>query len=288
MTTRTRFSIVVVGAFACAPAARGGAAAQDLISAQEVADAELAFAHDALSLGMRDSFLAHIADDGVLFRPRAVAGRAALQKDEKRPGLLAWEPVFADIARSGDLGVTTGPWTFRPSATDSITGYGQFATVWRKHSDGRWHFIVDMGTSNPPPNDKPVLEVRRNPVQAVTRIDSVAARGALSTADEHFSSVMAVGVAPGGLLHPDIRVLREGAHPTLGAAAEDRLTQPGASFSAKQLGMGVSAAGDLGYTYGEYQSGRGAEVEQGNYLRLWRRVNGAWLLLLDMHMQVGG
>src|SRR3712207_8977944 len=49
------------------------------------------------------------------------------------PGLLTWQPAYADMSRAGDLGYTFGPWEFRPkSLEEKPTGHGHFVTVWRR------------------------------------------------------------------------------------------------------------------------------------------------------------
>jgi ketosteroid isomerase-like protein len=58
---------------------------------------------------------------------------------------LTWEPKFAKIAASGDLGYTYGIYQIRDKATDSITGVGKYATIWLKQKDGKWKAILDTG-----------------------------------------------------------------------------------------------------------------------------------------------
>jgi len=68
---------------------------------------------------------------------------------DKKP-LLAWQPSFAGMAESGDMGFTTGPWEFKGDVKDEKpSGYGHFMTVWKKQADGSWKFVVDLGISHP-------------------------------------------------------------------------------------------------------------------------------------------
>src|SRR5918911_387999 len=79
---------------------------------QSLVEAERAFARTALDKGIREAFIANIADDGVLFRPRAVAGKKWMEEHTSQPGVLTWQPVFAFVSRAGDMGYTTGPWEY--------------------------------------------------------------------------------------------------------------------------------------------------------------------------------
>ena len=100
-------------------------------------DTERAFAKTSEEKGTRESFLMFIADDGILFRPTAVLGKKWLQEhpvpqSDKRP-LLAWQPVFADMAAAGDMGYTFGPWEFKQDIKDQKpAAFGHFATIWKK------------------------------------------------------------------------------------------------------------------------------------------------------------
>ena len=101
---------------------------------------------------MRDAFLTFMADDGIVFQPRATNAKQLWTARPESKATLIWEPSFASISSAGDLGYTTGPWEFRPPGDstgaspppDQIT-YGHFISVWRKQSDGVWKVAVDIG-----------------------------------------------------------------------------------------------------------------------------------------------
>ena len=59
---------------------------------------------------------------------------------------LTWNPEFAFIGASGELGVTTGPWEYRQtSLNDTPVAHGHFTTVWKKKENGIWKAMFDMG-----------------------------------------------------------------------------------------------------------------------------------------------
>src|SRR5689334_23207042 len=109
---------------------------------------EHAFAKAAATKGTRDAFLEFLADDGIIFQPGPVNGKQFWGQRQPRKGLLSWEPVFADVSRSGDLGYTTGPWEFRPNGPDDQpVAFGQYFTIWKKQRDGSWKAVFDRGVS---------------------------------------------------------------------------------------------------------------------------------------------
>src|SRR5215203_1109459 len=120
---------------------------------QHMVKTEQAFSKMAEEKDTREAFMAFIADDGLLFRPGAVNGKRWMLEhpvppSDKKP-LLAWQPSYAGIAASGDLGFTTGPWEAKSDIKDEKpAGYGHFMTVWKKQPDGSWKFVVDLGISH--------------------------------------------------------------------------------------------------------------------------------------------
>ena len=99
---------VILVSLAVAVVAQGQSALQEMVKTEQ------AFSQMAEEKNTRDAFMAFIADDGLLFRPGAVNGKKwmiehPVPPSDKKP-LLAWQPAFAGMAASGDMGFTTGPW----------------------------------------------------------------------------------------------------------------------------------------------------------------------------------
>ena len=106
-----------------------------------VVAAERAFAADGLALGIKQSFLKHSTTDAILFAPDpAKAHDLYADRPEQPHPPLVWWPLWAGIARSGDLGFTTGPSTFGGKAN------GWYFTIWARQQDGGWKWVYDGGS----------------------------------------------------------------------------------------------------------------------------------------------
>ena len=120
-------------------------------SIEGLIDAEKSFAAYSVAHGTKDAFLKFADSTGIVFdQGKPVNAMAIWNKKEKRPGVLNWYPQFAGIAMSGNLGYTSGPWTF--SLNDSIVARGQYSTIWHINKDGEWKFLLDLGVNNTPEN----------------------------------------------------------------------------------------------------------------------------------------
>lgn len=262
-------------------------------------DAERAFASSAAQLGTRDAFIAHLADDAVLFRPRAVNAQEILGGQPATPGLLSWEPVFADISEAGDLGFTTGPWDYRSDSADEPLAHGQYFSFWKRQQDGNWKVVIDHGTENPAPSEErgglQRAERRTYRNRWVVRYwerDDVVAK--LLEIDRAFSSASeATGLlaALTSYASGNVRTLRNGMQPVSGAEslralASDRV----GTLTWRPLGGEVSMSGDLAYTYGEYEyiePGSEAPDEVGVYVRAWRRISDeSWRVTVDLQTPI--
>jgi len=101
--------------------------------------------------GMNASFLAMFDSAGVILRANQMpiegyeAIRTSLLSESDSTFTLTWEPKFAKIAASGELGYTYGIYQMTDKSTDSIIGVGKYATIWLKQSDGKWKAILDTG-----------------------------------------------------------------------------------------------------------------------------------------------
>ena len=65
---------------------------------------------------------------------------------------ISWTPEKAVIARSGDLGYTSGTGAFTmPGPKGAITNISvKYLTVWRKEADGRWKCSEDYSSPTAP------------------------------------------------------------------------------------------------------------------------------------------
>ena len=248
-------------------------------------EAERAFSRLSVERGIKDSFLANLSDDGIIFRPNAVSGKEWMQNNPASPAQLTWEPDFADVAAAGDFGYTTGPWEIRRSAQDPPAGFGHYVTLWRKQNDGRWKVELDVGIGHDAgPKPSGVASPRLSgPVQTASpAADLQRARDALIAAERSFPTTSDRYT---GMLAPDARVYRDGKMPIVGEQSfRTVLNSEKESFSWKFQSSGISKSADLGYTYGTAEtSSAGAKAETKNYLRIWKRQpNGQWRVVLDL------
>lgn len=261
---------------------------------QEMVKTEQTFSKMAEEKNTRDAFMEFIADDGLLFRPGAVNGKKWMQEhpvppSDKKP-LLAWQPSFAGIAASGDMGFTTGPWEFKGDIKDAQpSGYGHFVTVWKKQADGSWKFAVDLGISHPqsggPQTPWEPTETATN-TSAKTVVTKIATKGLLVR-----DRVMSLTGSKDGLANvfksfasPEVRLYRNASLPFVGLdASVSALSKMKGQFISQPIGGDVSRAGDLGYTHGTYEITEGKKVvERGSYVRIWKMQDNAWRLVLDV------
>ncbi|HEY2954171.1 MAG TPA: nuclear transport factor 2 family protein [Candidatus Eisenbacteria bacterium] len=131
-----------------AGATRAGA---DESALDSLVAAERAFSAYSVAHGMKEAFLAYLADDAVVFRPAPANGKHVWRARPSPSGTLEWAPDFAEIAGAGDLGVTSGPWEYRPAPERNLpASYGHFSTVWKRTKDG-WRVAADMGNDHEKP-----------------------------------------------------------------------------------------------------------------------------------------
>ena len=258
-------------------------------AAAEVVAAERAFEAAVARDGVRDAFLAFADDSAIAFRPEPVNAKEWWRAAPAGRGVnLKWYPVFAIASASGDLGFSTGPYEVLDSA-GTVRGAGNYSTVWRRAPAG-WRFMIDQGAPNPVPATRPAPWSGPSPRRATVTPGDADASASLLAADRAFSARVAqagLASALAAVAAPEIRILRTNRFPAVGAAqaaawatadsARRHTFTPARAFA--------SRAGDLGWTYGEYQSvhpGAGRR-ESGHYLRVWTREgSGPWRLLFDV------
>ena len=262
-------------------------------------EAERAFSRESEAKGMKDAFLAFAADDGVLFRRTVVNAKELWRNTNPAPtSLLTWRPSFADISRAGDMGYDFGPWEFRTNPSDKdAAAHGHFITVWRKQRDGSWKFEVDIGVGHPAPpaGAGAVVEYPTGDAKAKratkSSVDLDASRASLLEAERQLSKDAAAKGAHEALLaHADeqVRLFMPDAFPLVGkGAGRAALKSRRAHVTWRADKAGASSSGDLGYTYGTYETRETASDAkpsgQGHYVRIWKRADGGrWRVVLGV------
>jgi ketosteroid isomerase-like protein len=246
-------------------------------------EAERLFAHTSLEIGARAAFMKFFADDAVVFRPTPVKYKEAM-KNVPLPlkpleTTLEWEPVYADVAASGDMGYTTGPavWTDH-SPAKRPTYYGYYFSVWKRQSAGEWKVVFDVGTEQPGPHtgSRTLLASSASErKRALTTLPPGEHVASLMKAEREFlGAVQKVGAIKAITRYAgkEARVYREREVPVVGP---DSLR---AFFSRmpylanwNPLVGDVARSGELGYVYGAYETKTSARVDSGYYVRVWKR-----------------
>lgn len=120
-------------------------------------EAEMTFARMASEKGTRDSFLAFLAEDSVVFEPGPRNGRKVWTGHRPSPDVLTWRPAFVTVSQAGDLGYSTGPWEWKKEPSNpKPTAYGQFFSIWQKQKEGAWKVALDLGVDTPAPSQHPI------------------------------------------------------------------------------------------------------------------------------------
>jgi ketosteroid isomerase-like protein len=272
----------------CTCAALAGDAA--IPAAQrELIDAELAFVRLAAERGFRDSFFTYFAEDGIAFNPHPFNVKQSLANQPPSGGPMGavWAPVYGDISRAGDLGWQTGPLVFegRDGAPDQ---HGMFFSVWRRHVDGDWRVVLDVGSDTPTavvPMDTPFQTSFRAALAAPSAVDIARETAGLLAMEREFLAAAAsrgAGQAYADRLDDGARVHRPGVMPVVGKVElRDWASVQTATLRGEPLHADVSRSGDLGYAYGSYELA-GPEPRAGYYARVWKKdPGGDWRIVMD-------
>jgi ketosteroid isomerase-like protein len=309
---RAAVPLVLVCLAALPPAVRL-AADEPSAAMTSLADSERSFARTSVEKGIRDSFLAFFADDGIVFSPHPTVYKQDAAKQPVPPTpppiTLDWAPAWGDVSAAGDLGYTTGPYVLTdrsPQKRPPQRGY--FFSVWKQQPDGNWKVVVDAGL----PYEK-AAEVRSSPFQQAPRpagapagtgkaagkgagnADPEAARAAIAELERSFareSAEKGAETAYAARLDPAVRLARAGAGQLAGAEAVRGYLgkQEGKLTWEAPIKVDVARSADLAYTYGKYQRtppAAGAKPESGYYVHVWRRAPGGdWRLAYDTEQPI--
>lgn len=265
-------------------------------------NAERGFARDAYIHGIRASFLRHFASDAIVFQPGPVSyaefvkGHPAAA--DPLATLLEWGPQAGAVARSGDLGFTTGPTRISARADPAkALGYGYFFSVWSRAS-GEWKVIVDAGVSqaSPPPQEgapnmrAPIFPKAEAPLTDAQRAVERERLLALERMPRAVGDVPAGALAYCDLVTPSTRFLRKDQPALVGKALTGYVrAEPAGRIEWTPVDGVIAASNDLAYTYGTSRRSAGVTAPvDGYYVHIWQRnLEGAWKLIADVSLPAG-
>ena len=122
------------------------------IEKEKIKQTDIEFSLVSKEKGMKEAFLSFIDENGALLRPymMPVTGYDNVRKfleEGNTDFTLTWEPLFADVGTSLDLGYTYGIYelTYKDEAGAMQTRKGTYVSIWKKQSDGKLKFVLDTG-----------------------------------------------------------------------------------------------------------------------------------------------
>lgn len=243
--------------------------------------AERGFAAAAQRDGINRAFVEAAGEHGVVFRPDPVRAADIYATAPPADYTLEWAPAQAEIAPSGDLGYTFGPYVYTGKAG---VGHGHYFSVWERDGRGRFHFRSDIGISHaavPLSTEVQRRGSREDDARKLGRAEREARMDALRELDAGLvarlrrESPAAVYAEVGA---DDLVLLRDGVLP-LQAPFDDavlRATDLGDAVQSNGAER-ISADGTLATTYAAPAEGRGAR-----WVRVWRHAPGGWELAVDL------
>ena len=248
-------------------------------AAHEIVKAEQDFDAYTAVHGIIHGFQYWSAEDGVSIGPKGLRRihnilSEVIAKDPSEsdaPSKLRWWPLRAAASSSGDLGWDLGGWR-----TGDDPDGGWYVTIWAKQGDGSWRWVADTSAGKAPLNQVP--DKSAVVTDPVTTAKSRTAASDIEAADTALDAALAAPspAAYARALSPDAIMGGPDGVPatTVDARTSAIASRPAAAWTRDFLK--VSAAGDLGYTYGHVG-------DQGTYLRVWRNDGtSGWHIVADI------
>lgn len=254
------------------------------VSAQKGIDglinAEKNFGAYSVANSTKEAFLKFLDSTGIVFdNGKPVNGIETWNKREKRPGVLNWHPLYAEVSESGDFGYTTGPWTFQNSLNDTVVARGQYTTLWHINKNGEWKFLVDLGVSNTPVNSK--TDIKKIDVAKQFYAGAIPHVAPVVNAENYFLRSVAKNKSKAykKYLSSEGILNRNGYLPAVNLPDQQKLIEmTPSSVQYKMEGWGISENMDIGFVYGTTIINGKTE----NYLRVWRWEKNGWKIALEV------
>jgi hypothetical protein len=248
-------------------------------SAKSIVSAERAFAAMSMKEGISRSFTANFDTACIVFvKGKPVNGYQLYSNNADKGGVLHWEPEYVGISSSNNIGFSTGPYTYKQSANDTVCGRGQFTTIWKLNSGEDWKAVLDMGASYGNNNER--ITAVKEFTSGFISTKVATSETALSIENEFINEYNKIGsLAYNTRITKDSWLNRKGHHPYYGLSnLRDAIATIPSHLQFTPIAGEISQSGDFAYVYGSVPIDGNVE----NYLRVWIRKGKEWKLILQV------
>jgi ketosteroid isomerase-like protein len=268
-------------------AAQSGSTAQaqtDAQALQRMVSTERAFAAATAEVGVRDGFLAFLADDGVQIQRGAtvtlVPAREQLAARPLSPlplsNRLIWEPFTGHVSSDGLLGWLTGGYVLMSPDSRTVISQGAYFSVWKRQPDGTWRVWLDEGIS------LPAIWEKAAPFRVAPDPDAGTSGEPGEAIEAAESSVAAGGDAWRSRLAADARLHIDGLMPIAGSRAIASSPRGSAAVTYRLVRAEVAGSGDLAIAIGSFDDQNAPGTSNGSWVRVWKRdVPGRWRIVFQ-------
>lgn len=255
-------------------------------SLKSLVDAEWSFINLAKETNLRDAFWAQFTDETIVFGEGPVNARKAYENQKPNATGLKWEPVYSDIAVSGDFGYNTGPWELRPVKTDeNAVAFGQFVSMWKKDESGTWKLLLDIGIDHSKPQGVPPWKT--------SQIVPIGAKGVSSDSKKYIEQLEQDFIAAQQKnkvsaykenLSTEARLYRPRKEPITEASIVASAIEQESVIQYHFVDGGIASSNDLAYVYGTATVQLpSSQTKAANYLRIWKHEKDrGWKIVLDL------
>jgi len=254
---------------------------------QKIYDTERAFEKMVAEKGINAGFIEYLTADGVMFTPQQVNGRESWRSRPESPASLTWNPIFIDVSSNGSLGYSIGNSIYRPKGKADPPSYnGHYLSIWMLQSDGSYRAVVNTGINHKEPANSTIWTSPENS-GFEKNISKIAAADATIG---FYSLAKSAGLGKAFKDHvaDDGVVMRDGGLPLTGKQAIlGHFKSDSSKIHFSQRRSFLQAA-NLAYVHGPYKrvDKNGKEIENGNFIHVWRLRNGKWQVAVDVAIAI--
>jgi len=120
---------------------------------QSLLKTDIEFSKYSEKYGQIKSFLHYADEKATIFRPNSmpIVSKKEIEKlyhaKCDTSFTLTWNPLFAEVSQSSDIGYTYGLWQLKEKNEfgKEISDEGTYVTIWKKQSDSTWKWTLDIG-----------------------------------------------------------------------------------------------------------------------------------------------